>query len=50
MLANSVEEPFTPPESRRRRRVASRLVSVEVATYAIVAAVTVALLVYFFAR
>jgi hypothetical protein len=45
-----VEEPFSPPETRMRRRVASRLVSAELATYAIVLAVTAALLVYFFAR
>jgi hypothetical protein len=45
-----VEEPFSPPKTRRRRRVASRLVSVEVATYCVVVAVAAALLVYFLAR
>lgn len=41
-------EPFSPPEARmRRRRVASRLVSVQALTIAIVAVTAVALIVYF---
>ncbi len=41
-------EPFSPPEVRmRRRRAASRLVSVQVLTIGIVAATAVALIVYF---
>jgi hypothetical protein len=50
MLVVGVSEPFSPPSTRRRRRVASRLVSVQAATYAIVVATAVALIVYFAIR
>jgi hypothetical protein len=40
-------EPFSPPEGRTRRRVASRLVPVQLLTYAIVALTAAGLIVYF---
>jgi len=40
-------EPFSPPESPVRRRVASRIVPAEVATIGIVVLVALALVVYF---
>jgi hypothetical protein len=42
-----VPEPFSPPEARRRRRVASRLIPVQALTFAIVAVTAAALIVYF---
>lgn len=45
-----MQEPFSPPPSRTRRRVATRMLSVQAAVYAIVVATAVALIVYFAAR
>jgi hypothetical protein len=41
---------FSPPPIRMRRRVASRLISVEAVTYLLVVLVAVALILYFFIR
>ena len=43
-------EPFSPPPAAPRRRAASRIVSVEIATYAIVVATAIALVLYFALR
>jgi pSer/pThr/pTyr-binding forkhead associated (FHA) protein len=48
--AAPVLAPFSPPAGRARRAAASRLVAPMVATYAVVVATAVALVVYFAAR
>jgi predicted component of type VI protein secretion system len=48
--AAPVLAPFSPPAGRVRRAAATRLVAPMVATYAVVAATAVALIVYFAAR
>jgi hypothetical protein len=45
-----VEEPFAPPPTRTRRRVASRIVPVQAATIAIVVATALGLVAYFALR
>jgi hypothetical protein len=45
-----LHDPFSPPPIRVRRRVASRLMSVEAATYVLVVLVATALILYFFIR
>jgi len=50
MLVVGVSGPFSPSSTRTRRRAASRLVSVQAATYAVVVATAVALVIYFATR
>jgi hypothetical protein len=45
-----LQEPFSPPPIRIRRRIASRMISVEAFTYLIVVLVATALILYFFIR
>jgi hypothetical protein len=44
------DTPFSPPEARRRRRVASRMLPVQAVTFVVVAMTTVGLILYFVLR